>query len=151
MVNSETSYFALGTQPANPRLDPYFESEVLNADPVKLVTLLYRGALEAVAAAQEALRAGNILERSKQIQKAWDIVNELRGSLDHEKGGAISRQLADLYAFIGQRLLDGNTTQASKPLSEASAVLTILAEAWQEIPVAAQPERDEYVPLTVAC
>jgi flagellin-specific chaperone FliS len=38
-----------------------------------------------------------------------------------------------LYAFAGQRLLDGNAEQADKPLAEAAAVLATLGEAWQTV------------------
>ncbi len=126
----------------NPRLDQYFEAEVLNADPVKLVTLLYRGARGAVTAATVALSEGNISERSKQILKAWEIVQELSRSLDHQQGGEISRQLAELYAYVGQRLLDANAEQSVKPLEDAGAVLAILADAWQVL---------QAKPLSVAC
>jgi flagellar protein FliS len=135
----------------NPRLDRYFESEVLNADPVRLVTLLYRGAREAVAAAGVALSTGDIAERSKQILKAWEIVHELGGSLNHEQGGDISRQLSELYAYVGQRLLDANAEQSQKALDEAAAVLAILAEAWQSVQAKQQTVSSESKPLYVAC
>jgi flagellar protein FliS len=109
------------------------ETEVLNADPVKLVTLLYRGALDAVAAARAAFASGNIPERSRQITKAWEIVNELRGSLKTDQSADLTRQLGELYAYVGQRLLDANTQQSERPLTEASTILTILAEAWQGV------------------
>jgi flagellar protein FliS len=131
----------------NPRLDQYFESEVLSADPVRLVTILYRAAREAVTAAGVALSAGDIPARSKQILKAWEIVHELRGSLNHDAGGDISRQLEDLYAYVSQRLLDANAHQSQKALNEAGAVLAILAEAWQEV----QARQPEVQPLVVAC
>jgi flagellar protein FliS len=128
----------------NPRLDQYFESEVLSADPVKLVTILYRGAREAVTAAGVALAAGDIPVRSKHILKAWEIVHELRGSLNHEQGGEISRNLEDLYNYVAQRLLDTNAEQSQKALDEAGTVLAILAEAWQTVQAKAQP-------MEVAC
>ncbi len=128
----------------NPRLDQYFESEVLSADPVKLVTMMYRAALEAVAAAGVALAAGDIPARSKHILKAWEIVHELRGCLNHEQGGEISRNLEDLYNYVSQRLLDANAEQSQKALDDAGAVLAILAEAWQGVQTKAQP-------LVVAC
>jgi flagellar protein FliS len=112
---------------------------------------MYRAAREAVTAASVALAAGDIGERSKQILKAWEIVRELDGSLNHEVGGGISQQLSELYAYVGQRLLDANAEQAQKGLDDAGAVLAILAEAWQVVqakqplaPVAADP-------LVVAC
>jgi flagellar protein FliS len=133
----------------NPRLDRYFESEVLSADPVKLVTILYRAAREAIAAAGAALAAGDIGARSKQILKAWEIVHELRGSLNHTEGGDISRQLEDLYNYVGQRLLDDNAEQSQKALDEAGAVLAILAEAWQGVQAKQQPR--DAPPMVVAC
>ena len=135
----------------NPRLDRSFESEVLNADPVRLVSLLYRGAREAVAAAGVALSTGDIPERSKQILKAWEIVHELGGSLNHEQGGDISRQLLELYAYVGQRLLDANAEQSQKALDEAGAVLAILAEAWQNVQAKPQAVSSGVKPLYVAC
>ncbi len=126
----------------NQRLDQYFEAEVLNADPIQLVALLYRGARTAVTAATVALSEGNIPERSRQILKAWEIVQELNRTLDYEKGGEVSRQLAELYAYVGQRLLDANAEQAVKPLEDAGAVLAILADAWNGL---------QAKPLSVAC
>ena len=121
------------TYTPSPRLDRYFESEVLNADPLRLVTLLYRGAGEAIAAARAALAAGDIAGRSKQILKAREIVQELSRALDHEQGGEIARQLGELYAWIGQRLLDANAEQADGPLKESAAILATLGEAWQAV------------------
>lgn len=131
----------------HPRLQQYLESEVMNADPIKLVTLLYRGALTAVASARAAFASGNVAERARQVSKAWAIVNELRQSLNHENGGELSRQLADLYDYVGNRLLAANAEQSQKALEEAAAVLATLSEAWQGIQ--AQPSRvADYHPAT---
>ena len=81
--------------------DRYFESEILTADPVKLVHLLYRGALQSISEARAAVRAGDIATRSRHITKAASILNELACSLDHSKGAAISRRLhAELYDYV---------------------------------------------------
>jgi flagellar protein FliS len=135
----------------SPRLDRYFESEVLNADPVRLITLLYRGAGEAITAARAALAAGNIGERSKQILKAWEIVHELDRALNREQGGDLARQLGELYGYVGQRLLDANAEQADKPLAEAGAVMATLAEAWQTVAQQHRPASTPSEPLSVAC
>lgn len=136
---------------ANNIFAQYLEAEVLGADPVRLVHLLYRGALDAVGAARRSLAAGDAGERSRQITKAWEIVLELARSLDHTQGGQISRNLAEIYAYIGQRLLDGNIEQTDAPLAEAESLLATLAEAWKEImPAAAStpPPASEYVPVS---
>ncbi len=140
----------------HPKLHQYLEAEVMNADPMKLVTLLYRGAMTAVAAARSAFASGNVAERSRQASKAWAIVNELRQSLNHQNGGDISRQLSELYEYVGERLLAANAEQSEKALNDAAAVLATLAEAWQGIQaqphrVADYPPVAEHQPLSIAC
>jgi flagellar protein FliS len=142
--------------PKNAFLNRYLEAEVLAADPVKLVALLYRGALDAISAARAALAAGNIPERSRQIQRAWAIIEELRGSLRAEHSPELSKKLTELYVYAGQRLMDANAEQSERPLIEAAAVLTTLAEAWQGIqtkPAQQQsaPIPADHRPLTIAC
>jgi flagellar secretion chaperone FliS len=115
----------------------YLETEILSADPLKLVSLLYRGAIEAIGSARAQLAApaspATIAERSRQITRAWEIVQELGRSLDRERGGEISARLGDLYGYIQNRLLEGNSKQADAPLAEAESLMRTLADAWREI------------------
>ena len=129
--------------------DRYLETEILSADPIKLVSLLYRGAIESVSAARRHLASGAILERSQQINRAWEILQELAGSLDHAHGGELSRNLGELYGYVQQRLLEANAQQSDAPLAEAEALLTTLAEAWRGIQAPAMPVplRAGYVPV----
>ncbi len=118
----------------------FLETEVLNADPVKLVNLLYRGAIEAVGAARRHLASGAIRPRSKEITKAWEILRELLQSLDHSKGGEISQNLAALYAYMQTRLMEANSQQSDTPLREVEGLLSTLSEGWRQVaPVAAAP------------
>jgi flagellar protein FliS len=120
--------------------DRYLEAEVLSADPVKLVRLLYRGGIEAVRNARRHLAQGAIRERSRQINKAWEILLELAVSLNREQGGEISHRLAALYSYMQERLIEANTRQADAPLQEVEALLVSLSEAWQG--AALSPESD---------
>ena len=93
---------------SNNAFEHYLEAEVLSADPVKLVSLLHRGALEAIGAARRHLAKGAILDRSRQINRAWEMVQELSASLDHAQGGKLSADLAELYHYAQVRLLEAN-------------------------------------------
>ena len=64
--------------------EAYIEDEILTADPVKLVQMLYRGAMEAIADARVKLARGDIKGRSGAVTKAVEILAELSSSLDHE-------------------------------------------------------------------
>ncbi len=116
----------------------YLETEVLNADPLQLVAILYRAAIASVGAARIHLQAGAIRERSLSIVKAEKIIHELMFSLDHEQGGKISRSLASLYSYMQERLIEANSKQAAPPLMEVEQLLSTLLEAWIAIrPVSA--------------
>src|SRR5579872_5728220 len=102
----------------------YLESEILSADPLKLVRILYRAAIEAASAARRHLAAGQIADRSRQITKAWEILVELSRSLDRGAGGEISGALGELYPYMQRRLLDANFEQSDAPLAEVEQLLT---------------------------
>jgi flagellar protein FliS len=131
--------------------DAYLESRVLTADPLELVNLLYQGCMQAVREARVHLAEGRILERSREINKACQIVIELATSLDHERGGEISQRLALLYDYMQRRLLEANMQQIDAPLADVLGLLSTLAEAWAQIrtsadnPVVASP-RSQPVP-----
>ena len=48
----------------------YFDDEVLTANPLQLVQLLYRGALDSIVSARRYLRVGDIRARSRAISRA---------------------------------------------------------------------------------
>jgi len=141
---------------AQTNFERYLENEVLHADPVKLVAILYRAASESVSAARRHLAAGEIRERSRQISKAWEIVAHLLTTLDLEKGGVIARQLAPLYTYMQQRLIEANSLQIDPPLAEVERLLGTISEAWQSVPPIvtatvtydAQVADEEYAPVS---
>lgn len=126
--------------------DTYLESRVLAADPIELVRILYRLAIDRIREAREHLEKGDIAGRSKAISVASEALLELNVSLDHEVGGELSRRLAQLYEYIVWRLLEANVQQSAEPLNEALKLLTTLLEAWQGI----NPEPPIAVPSAAA-
>ncbi len=121
--------------------DVYLESRVLSADPIELIRILYEHALQSLADARLSLAGGDIAGRSKSISRVIAILSELEGSLDHEVGGPISRNLADLYQYMRQRLLESNLRQEDAPLAEVESLLRTLGEAWKNAqPASPAPE-----------
>ncbi len=119
--------------------DAYLESRVLSADPLELVRLLYEAEIDAVREARRHLAAGEIAARSRSITKAFGILQELVAALDHERGGEISKRLAQLYDYMQRRLLEANFRQTDEPLAEVLGLLATLAEAWQGVTRQTQP------------
>ncbi len=116
--------------PANTR-NPYFEAGILNADGCRLVTLLYRAALQAVRDARQHLAHGEIRARSRRITSASEILYELAFSLDHKAGESLARNLLELYDYVQRLLLKANVEQDDAPLAEAESLLKSLLEAWE--------------------
>jgi flagellar protein FliS len=129
----------------------YLEYEVMSADPVKLVRMLYRAAIQAVSAARAHVRAGSIRPRAQQIDKALLIVHELLRSLDHQAGGELAKSLASLYAYMTRLLIDANAKQSEAPLEQVEQLLCTLLEGWSSIsgPQAGNlDETAEYEPVS---
>ena len=127
--------------------DHYQETEVMSAVPVKLVSILYRAAIEAVGAARQHLRDGDIRGRSRQITKALEVLYELLRSLDRENGGQIARSLAGLYGYMTGQLIEANARQIDAPLAEVEQLLLTLLDAWSFLPAPAPAEAAEYEPV----
>ena len=130
----------------------YLDNEVLGADPVKLVALLYEGAIESTIAARRSLRAGDIAGRSRMISKATLILNELALNLDHTHGGEFSRRLAELYDYMIRRLNSANSEQTEAPLEEVERLLLTILGAWKECNASLQTTGyvEEYAPLSLS-
>jgi flagellar protein FliS len=126
----------------------YLENEILTAEPLKLVVLLYQGALDAIAAARWQGESLNRPARSQSIRKALNIVSELNRSLDMAKGGEVSAQLAKLYGYIARRLQAANKDWSDAPLAESERLLSTLLEAWKEASDSAP--RSEYAHVDFA-
>lgn len=123
--------------------EEYLDSEVLTAEPIKRVQLLYRGALDAIAGARRALAAGDIPTRSRLISKAVGIINELALSLDHSMAPDFCRNLVELYDYMLRRLIEANAKQIEPPLVEVATLLASVLEAWA---LAARQQEHEQVP-----
>ena len=109
----------------------YTEGKVFSENPINLVVALYQGALDSVRQAERYIGSGDIVGRSKAINKALGIITELLISLDHAKGGEISQNLKRLYSYMQVRLLDAHASQKAEPISEVAKLLSVLLEGWE--------------------
>lgn len=116
------------------------ETGVPEADPHRLVLMLFDGALAALADARIKLARGDIPGRGQAISKAIVIVDEgLRESLDMAQGGELAERLDALYRYICSRLLTANLKADRAPLDEADRLLTELQDGWKGISLPRPP------------
>ncbi len=110
----------------------YVHNSVEAEDPLGLVCLLYAKAIERLTSAREHLAAGRIRERAEAVAHVSQIIVELQTSLDVERGGEIAVNLARLYAYIQEQLVEANARQAAEPLEVSLRLLETLHEGWRE-------------------
>ena len=113
----------------------YRETQIKTANQIKLIVMLYDGAIRHLNLALDDLEGGHELydRVNNHIVAAQDIVSELMASLDFERGGEIARGLFSIYSYANRRLLDGNVRKDRAPLEEVKRLLAELRDAWAGI------------------
>jgi flagellar protein FliS len=117
------------------------QAEIAEASPHRLVTLLLEGAIARVIAGRGAMEAGETARKGELIGRAIGLVEGLKVSLDHERGGDIAANLGALYEFAGQRLLQASAANDPAMLTEVAALLREIAAGWAAIAPGAQTEK----------
>jgi flagellar protein FliS len=113
---------------------------VAQEDPHRLVLLLMDGAAQRVAAARGCIERGERAQKVQMLQRSLAIIDELRASLDTQRGGALAQNLADLYDYMGRQLIRANVEDRAACLDEVLGLLAEIRSAWAAIaPHAAPP------------
>jgi flagellar protein FliS len=119
------------------------ESKVIGADPHQLISLLFHGALDAIAKAKDEIERQDIEGKGKSISKAIAIIGEgLHSSLNKKTGGELAQNLSALYDYMVRRLVEANVKNDIAILDEVSGLLAGIAESWDNI----RPGRAPYAP-----
>ena len=108
-------------------------SAVLDADPHRLVALMFNGLRERLQLAAACIDAGNVARKGAAITEASTIVGHLDGSLNMEAGGEIAQNLSALYDYIQRRLLEANMRNDTGALRECDALIAEIQSAWSAI------------------
>lgn len=110
------------------------ESAVMSATQDQLVTMLFDGALSALVRARLFLLDGNIPGKGESISKAINIIeNGLKQGLQENSGDELSDNLAALYRYMVQRLLQANLRNDVDAILEVETLLRNIADAWKEV------------------
>src|SRR3972149_11229883 len=100
------------------------ESGVNAADPHKLISMLYQGALLAIANARNGILRNDVSAKGTAISKAIAIIDEgLNASLDKNVGGTLAQNLSSLYEYMCTRLIAANLKNDMAALDEVARLL----------------------------
>lgn len=110
------------------------ETGVVQADPHRLVDMLFDALLGNVGAARGALARGDIKSKCEHVVKAVRILEEgLKGSLNMAEGGDLAANLLGVYDYCVLRLTQANLRNDDAILQEVSQVIAPIADGWKQI------------------
>lgn len=126
--------FGLNQRGVNGYAKVSMETGVLAASPVKLIIMLYDGAITACHSAIKHMEHQDILSKGTMLSKAIMIIESgLRLSLDKRAGGEIAVSLDALYAYMSKQLTLANIQNNPDTVNEVIKLLTELKGAWEAI------------------
>lgn len=109
------------------------QTSITDADPHKLIQLLYNAAIERINMAKARMQAKDYAGKGQLIGKAIEIIGGLRSFLDFEKGGELSAQLEALYDYMERTLLEASAKNDVEKLDEVLGLLRSVKEGWDGI------------------
>ena len=105
---------------------------VMDADPHRLIQLLFEGALARISKAKGHVMRDEIEQRNKAINSAIGIVGGLQESLNMDAGD-IAANLNSLYDYMIRRLFEANAKNSEAMLQEVANLLIEIKSAWDGI------------------
>ena len=117
--------------------EAYLQNLVENANPIRLVIMLYDKAISCIEEAIEAIEKGletpeDVKIKAENLTRATDILIVLKASLDFEKGKEIAKNLNEIYEVLINEIIDANIKNDAENLKKIKEVLEGLREAWEE-------------------
>ncbi len=126
----------------------YQQTNILTADEKKLIIMCYEEGIYSLKAAKEYFRHKNYEAKGRAVQKALDIINELRTALNFERGGSIAKNLDLIYGFLTRYILEADVKRNSEAFEQAAAILSELKSAWEQVFYGNTPKEILYSPET---
>lgn len=111
----------------------YQQTNIMTADEKRLIIMCYEEAIYSLKSAQSHFLNGDFEAKGKAIQKALDIINELRAALNFEKGGIIAKNLDLIYTFLIRHILDGDIKKDTQAFEQAASILSELKSSWEQV------------------
>ncbi|MBI2413327.1 MAG: flagellar export chaperone FliS [Deltaproteobacteria bacterium] len=128
------------------RVAQYQNIQVMTADKVRIIIMMYDGVLRFNRCAQKAIADKDIASRTLYLNKSLAIISELANSLNMEEGGEIARNLARLYDFAQSHLTNANMTNDGRAIEAVNRVMGELKAGWEAIAgqekASAEPRRE---------
>lgn len=131
-------------------VNEYKKNDIMTADGIGIVILLYDGIVDFSNRVRKALDDGDVEERTRCINKAIAIVSELDAALDMERGAEVAVNLNRLYTYMLDELARVNLDKDPARLDSVIKVVRELKEGWlgiKDVSVNTHSQK-EYEPIS---
>jgi flagellar protein FliS len=109
----------------------YRRVDLESAPKTQIVERLFDRCVRDIAAARAAIDARDIQQKAAALDHALQIVVELKASLNPAAAPELCVNLAALYDFVSDRLIDANINLDPRPLDQATRIMTELGDAFK--------------------
>ena len=117
---------------ANDKSKEYLKTQIQTASREQLVLMLYDGGVRFAEQAKDRMAAKDLEGTHRLLIRSQNIVLELLYALDRKTGGEVAENLASLYTYCYNRLVEANVHQAPEKVDECTSILKGLREAWAQ-------------------
>ncbi len=109
----------------------YKKHNVMMANPMELVIMLYNGLIKKLRQAEIAIGDKDAEAANEHLQNAQDIVMELMMGLDLSYG--IAQDLLNIYEFAHHQINSINASKQADGIEPLLGILTSLRDAWEQV------------------
>ena len=109
------------------------QTAIVDADPHRLIQLLFHGLLENLAKAKGLIERKDIEGKNRHIIRASEILNGLSTCLDSKHNPELAGNLEALYDYCVRRLLMANLKNDTTIIDEVMELVLPVKAAWDEI------------------
>ncbi len=112
-------------------INAYRRAHVESAPPSRLLDEMFTYLDNDLRAAAECIGRRDIQGKARACDRALAILSDLEAALDHQAAPELCQNLARLYRFASERVLDGSMRLDAKPIAEAQKVLAPVIDAFR--------------------
>jgi flagellar protein FliS len=111
----------------------YQQIEVNSCNNLKLVVMLYDGAIRFLTEARAAMVNKDFRTKAIALDRALAIIGELQATLRLDEGGDIAASLNDLYLYMNEVLLQASARMDYTLVDQVIKLLRTINAGWTEI------------------
>ncbi len=111
----------------------YRVASTQQASSVGLVIMLYDRLVVDLRRAIDAMSKGDIEERCRALKHGFQVLQQLDGLLDMERGGAAATNLRRFYGILRARMLEAQFKLSAAILERQIPLIVEVRNAWQQV------------------